>query len=46
MARRRPDSQQRETEGAESVVLVHHCEVHLEQMERPWEGYMQKSDMI
>lgn len=33
-------------EGADSLVLVGHCEVHLEQMKRPLEGYMQKSDMI
>lgn len=34
-----------ETEGADSVVLVGQCEVHLEQTERPLEGSMQTSDL-
>jgi len=38
------ESERWDVEGAFSVVLVGHCKVHLEKVERPLESYMQKSD--
>lgn len=41
----RPVNGRWDMEGALSVVLVGHRKVHLEKVERPLEGYMQKSNV-